>query len=135
MDSNARTKGVRKRTTALIVDDDRDARELYTYYLAGEGMNTVEADDGMHGLAKATSLVPDVITTDLRLPRMDGVQLCRSLKQQDRTRDIPIIAVTGSASAREIEAAKQAGCVSVLLKPCLPETLLDEIKRVLGLFD
>jgi len=134
MDWNARTKGVGKRT-ALIVDDDRDARELYTYYLAAEGLNTVEAEDGMHGLAKATSFVPDVITTDLRLPRMDGVQLCRSLKQQERTRDIPVIAVTRSVTAGEIAAAKQAGCISVLLKPCLPETLLDEIRRVLALVE
>jgi CheY-like chemotaxis protein len=122
-----------KRVTALIVDDDRDTREMYTLYLSAEGVNTVDAEGGFHALAKATTIVPDVIATDLRLPRMDGVHLCRSLKQQERTREIPVIAVTGSTTSGEVEAARRAGCVSVLLKPCLPETLLDEIRRVLAL--
>ena len=123
----------RKRVTALIVDDDRDTRELYTQYLSRSGVNTVEAEDGVHGLAKATSIVPDVITTDLLLPRMTGAELCRSLKGAERTRQIPVIVVTGSVRESEVEAAKQAGCVSVLIKPCLPETLLTEIRRVLAL--
>jgi CheY-like chemotaxis protein len=121
-----------KRVTALVVDDDRDTREMYTLFLLAEGVNTVDAEDGLHGLAKATSIIPDVITTDLRLPKMDGVNLVRSLKGQARTRQIPVIAVTG-ATPGEVEAARNAGCVSVLLKPCLPETLLTEIKRVLAL--
>ena len=121
------------RVTALVVDDDRDTREMYTLYLLAEGVNTVDAEDGLRGLAKATTIMPDVITIDLRLPRMDGVNLVRSLKQQERTRRIPVIALTGSATPGEVEAAREAGCVSVLLKPCLPETLLGEIKRVLAL--
>jgi len=121
----------RKRVTALIVDDHRDTRKLYTDYLSKKGVDTVEAEDGMRGLAKAHSMVPDVIATDIRLPFMTGVELCHSLKQQDTTRDIPIIAVTGCASYGEIDAALSAGCVSVLLKPCLPEELFAEIQRVL----
>ena len=76
-------------------------------------------------------VVPDVITTDLILSRMSGAELCRSLKGGVRTRHIPVIVVTGSAEESEVEAAKKAGCVSVLIKPCEPETLLEEIRRVL----
>lgn len=123
----------RKRVTALIIDDDRDTRELYTQYLSRSGVNTVEAEDGVHGLAKATSIVPDVITTDLILPRMGGAELCRSLKSAERTRGIPVIVVTGLVKESEVEAAKQAGCISVLIKPCLPDDLLAEIRRVLAL--
>lgn len=123
----------RKRVTALIIDDDRDTRELYTQYLSRSGVNTVEAEDGVHGLAKATSIVPDVITTDLSLPRMGGAELCRSLKSAERTRRIPVIVVTGLVKESEVEAAKQAGCISVLIKPCLPDDLLAEIRRVLAL--
>ena len=54
----------RKRITALIVDDDRDTRELYAQYLSRSGLNTVEAEDGVRGLEKAASIVPDVVTTD-----------------------------------------------------------------------
>lgn len=123
----------RRRVTALIVDEDRDTRELYALYLSRSGVNTVEAEDGLHGLAKAASIVPDVITTDLVLPRMDGTELCRSLKSAERTRQIPIIVVTGSVKASEVDAAKQAGCISVLTKPCPPDVLLAEIRRVLAL--
>ena len=122
-----------RRVTALIVDDNRDTREMYTYFLASQGVNTVEAEDGLHGLAKATTILPDIISTDLTLPRMNGIEFCRSLKQQERTRQIPVIALTGSASDADVKAAKKAGCVSVLTKPCLPETLLGEIHRVLDL--
>jgi len=64
---------------------------------------------------------------------MNGVQFWRSLKQQQRTQQIPVIAMTGSASESEVEAAKNAGCVSVLTEPCSPEALLAEIRRVLAL--
>ena len=119
------------RPTALIVDDDRAVREMYSSYLAAKGINTVEAEDGLHAVAKATSILPDVITTDIRLPVVNGIQLCRSLKRGELTRHIPVIAILGSASQNEVAAAKKAGCVSVLMKPCLPETLLNEIWRVL----
>jgi CheY-like chemotaxis protein len=121
----------KKRVTALIIHDNRDTREMYALYLSARGVNTVEAEDGFHGLAKATTIVPDVISTDLALPRMDGIELCRSLKMQDRTRQIPVIALTDLVSEDQISAAKRAGCVSVLLKPCSPEILLTEIQWVL----
>lgn len=122
-----------KRVTALIVDDDRDTREMYTYFLAGQGVKTIEAEDGAHALAKASSILPDIISTDLTLPHMNGVELCRSLKQHERTRLIPVIALTGRVSKDDAEEAKKAGCISVLTKPCPPETLHLEIRRVLAL--
>ena len=123
----------RKRVTALIIDHDADTRELYTQYLSRSGVNTVEAQDGMRGFAKATSIVPDVIATDLMLPGMNGAELCRSLKGAERTRQIPVILVTGSGRESEVDEAKRAGCISVLTKPCLPDELLTEIRRVLAL--
>src|SRR5436190_11314707 len=124
---------VRRQPTALIVDDDRDTREMYCCFLSAVGVNTVEAEDGMHGLAKALTILPDIVTTNLRLPRLTGLQLCRLLKQQTRTRAIPVIALSDSGTRDEVQAARNAGCVSVLAKPCLPEILLGEIKRVLAL--
>lgn len=122
-----------KRPTALIVEDDRHTREGYSHYLSICGVNTVEAEDGLHGLARATSILPDVISTDLSLPRMNGIELCRSLKQEERTRHIPVIVLTGSTSENEVEAARKAGCILVLMKPCAPSKLLEEILRVLDL--
>ena len=119
-----------KRLTALVVDGNRDTREMYTHYLSSRGLNTVEAEDGVHALAKAKSIQPDVISTNSSLPRLNGMDLCRTLQQQEQTRTIPVI-VLGDGDG-EFEAARQAGCVSVLPKPCSPDDLLEEIRRVLA---
>jgi CheY-like chemotaxis protein len=126
-------EAVSRRPTALIVEDDRPTREGLSLYLATFGVNTIEAEDGLHGLAQATSIVPDIITTDLSLPRMNGIEFCRSLKQQEETRHIPVIVLTGSTRETEVEAARKAGCISVLRKPCPPAKLLAEIRRILDL--
>lgn len=118
---------------ALIVDDHADTREMYALYLVSEGFQVVEADDCEQALGKAMTFLPDVIATDLRLTDGSGMQLCRRLKEQDGTKAIPIIAVTGLAMPGDVQSALASGCVSVLVKPCLPDTLLREIKRVLDL--
>jgi len=120
-------------TLALIVDYSRRERAEYIEYFAQHGINTVEAEDGLHGIAKAASLLPDVIAVDLRTPGPDAVDMCFRLKRQESTRHIPIIAVTENGTITEIDRAMRAGCASVLVKPCLPQMLLDEIRRVLGL--
>jgi CheY-like chemotaxis protein len=108
-------------------------REEYAKSLAQHGINTIEAEDGLHGMAKAASLLPDIIAADLRAPGRDVLDMCFRLKRQDSTRHIPIIGVTESGTIREIDQALRAGCVSVLVKPCLPNVLLAEIRRVLAL--
>ena len=84
------------RPLALIVDNDRDNCEMYAECLSTRGIRTVEADDGVQALAKASTLHPDIVAADLKLPHLDGAELCRRLKQQARTRDIPVIAVTAT---------------------------------------
>lgn len=120
------------RALALIVDYAQDEREAYAEYFAQHGISTVEAEDGVHGIAKAASLLPDVIAVDLRASHPDVVDMCFRLKRQDSTRHIPIIAVTESYTANEVEQALRAGCASVLMKPCLPSVLLAEIHRILA---
>ena len=123
----------RQRTLALIVDPAQDEREEYAEYLAQHGVSTAQAEDGLHGIAKAASLLPDVIAVDLRLSPEDVADMCRRLRQQDSTRHIPIVAVTENGTTSEVERALRAGCTSVLVKPCLPNALLNEIRRVLAL--
>jgi CheY-like chemotaxis protein len=120
------------RTLALIVDPADAERREYVEHLAQHGISTAEAQDSFHGIAKAASLLPDVIAVDLGMPRRDVVDLCTRLKRDDSTRHIPIIAVTENGTAAEVEQALRAGCASVLVKPCLPNVLLEEIHRVLG---
>ena len=72
--------------------------------------------------------MPDIILMDLALPKMDGWEATRRLKSDERTKHIPIVALTGHALAGHAEGARQAGCDSFVTKPCLPDALVAEIR-------
>jgi two-component system cell cycle response regulator DivK len=116
----------------LLVDDYPDAREMYSEYLEFSGFQVVEAANGMEALQRALDDHPDIILMDLSLPVMDGWEATRRLKADERTAHIPIVALTGHALAGISEGAKRAGCDAFVTKPCLPEDLVKEIRKVLG---
>jgi len=116
----------------LVVDDYQDAREMYAEYLQFSGFRVAEARNGNEAVAQALELKPDLILMDLSLPGMDGWEATRVLKADDRTRQIPIVALTGHALAGASEGAKRAGCDSFVTKPCLPDDLVVEVKRMLA---
>jgi two-component system cell cycle response regulator DivK len=120
-----------ERPRVLLVDDYPDAREMYTEYLKFSGFDVVEAGNGMEALQRAMDEAPDIILMDLSLPVMDGWEATRRLKANRQTASIPVIALTGHALAGISEAAKRAGCDAFVTKPCLPEDLVREIKRLL----
>ena len=115
----------------LIVDDFADNREMYTQFLEFSGFRVAEAQNGHEALDKAFALRPDLIVMDLSLPGLDGWEATRRLKADDRTRAIPIIALTGHALAGHSKGAMDAGCDAFITKPCLPERLMEEIKSML----
>jgi CheY-like chemotaxis protein len=117
----------------LVVDDFEDAREMYAEYFAFCGFRTVEAATGQQALEVARTSRPDVILMDLSLPGMDGWEATRRLKADPGTRSIPVLAVTGHALNGFSDGARQAGCDGFITKPCLPERLVSEVCRVLGL--
>ena len=116
---------------ALLVDRDCDTRKMYAQFLR-HSCAIEEADDGREALAKALSQHPDIIVTDSRLPGMSGVELCRILRSDAATRDTAIVFVTGDAFTADVERAQESGADAVLVKPCLPETLFLNIKRLLA---
>ena len=116
----------------LVVDDFHDNREMYTQYLAFAGYRVAEAIDGEDALAKARGLLPDVIVMDLSLPRLDGWEATRRLKKDPLTAAIPVIALTGHAMGGHAEGAMEAGCDAFVTKPCLPDDLVVEVRRMLG---
>lgn len=85
--------------------------------------HVVEAGDGIAALELMQQTRPDVVVTDLALPRMDGFELIERMRDDDRLRHVPVIALSGYSGAEHKERALQAGSDLVLLKPCLPETL------------
>lgn len=117
----------------LVVEDYQDAREMYAAYLQFSGYRVAEATNGFEAIEKARELLPDIILMDLALPKMDGWEATRQLKLDERTKHIPIVALTGHALAGHAEGARQAGCDSFVTKPCLPDALVAEIQRMLAL--
>jgi two-component system cell cycle response regulator DivK len=114
----------------LVVDDYRDARELYVESLRVAGFRVAEAGDGHEAVLQARALLPQVVLMDLSLPGKDGWQATRELKADPATRHIAVIALTGHAHGEEAAAA--AGCDAFLLKPCLPDALVAEVKAHLA---
>ena len=121
----------RVRPLVLIADGDSDTRELYEFGLTAFGFQTM-VDDGAHVVARAAESTPDVIVTDIRLPRYDGWGVVGELKRDARTRDIPIVLLTGYAAADVRERAGREGCAALLLKPYLPDELARALRELLG---
>jgi CheY-like chemotaxis protein len=121
-----------KKPVVLLVDDYPDAREMYAEYLEFSGFDIVQAGNGVEAIERARDSQPDVILMDLSLPVMDGWEATRRLKADDATKDIPVLAVTGHALSGVSNAATKAGCDGFITKPCLPEDLVAEIRKVLG---
>jgi CheY-like chemotaxis protein len=115
----------------MVVDDYPDAREMYSEYLEYCGFDVIQAANGMEALHRAADTNPDIILMDLSLPVMDGWEATRRLKADKRTAKIPVVALTGHALAGISEGARKAGCDAFVTKPCLPEDLVKEIRRVL----
>ena len=116
----------------LVVDDDLDTRELYRACFDTNGYRTAEAGTGSEAIASAVEIVPDVLLTDYVLPDVDGLAIAQRLKADPRTAGICIIMVTGYATPDLAIRAQAAGIERVLLKPCLPQTVMREVARALG---
>ena len=115
----------------LVVDDFPDNRDMYMQYLEFSGLRVAEAQNGHEALQQANTLLPDLIVMDLSLPGLDGWEATRRLKADPRTQSIPVIALTGHALAGHSKGAIEAGCDAFITKPCLPERLLEEIRKML----
>jgi CheY-like chemotaxis protein len=132
MESNTRSE-VHEGALILVVDDFEDNREMYAEFLQFSGYRVAEAATGFEALDQAFELRPDLILMDLSLPGIDGWEATRRLKGDDRTRDIPVVALTGHALSGHSKGAKEAGCDAFITKPCLPDVLVAEIRKLLAL--
>lgn len=116
----------------LVVDDFQDAREMYAECLDQSGFRVAQAESGDEAVAKALALQPALIVMDLALPGMDGWTATRTIKTDARTSRIPVVALTGHARSDASSAAHEAGCDAFLTKPCLPDEMVQIVRRMLG---
>jgi CheY-like chemotaxis protein len=115
----------------LLVDDTPEIRDMYADALGLAGLRVEPAADGLEGVEKAIALQPAVIVMDVNMPRLDGLAAARLLKQDVRTKAIPIILSTSEPLHRQ---ARQAGCV-FLQKPCSLMALVAAVQAQLQLED
>src|SRR6476646_4237723 len=116
----------------LVVEDDPETRHFYLQVLKTEGWHADEAHNGFQAFEKAVASVPDLILTDIAVPGLDGIELCRRLRADVRTRDIPILAITGYPDRRYRERAIGAGVDHILSKPSPPDLIVEEARRLLS---
>lgn len=115
----------------LIIEDEEDIRELIRYTLDREGFGVSEAGTGEAGLRSAADRNPDLVLLDLMLPGKDGLSVCRELKGDEATRNIPVIMVTARGEESDIVAGLELGAEDYVIKPFSPKVLAARIRSVL----
>jgi len=115
--------------TILLVDDSRVTRELMKVYLIAKDVNLIEAADGEEALTRIQKERPDLVLADLRMPKLDGQELCEAIHADPSIRSIPVVILT---SNRDLDSARRclnAGAREVLTKPIQPQPLLEAVNR------
>ena len=115
----------------LVIEDEPDIRELVRYNLEQEGFRVVEAGDGEQGLELVRKEKPALLVLDLMLPGIDGVQLCRTLREQPETADLPLVMLTARATEIDRILGLEMGADDYVTKPFSPRELVARVRAVL----
>ena len=115
----------------LIVEDNHAIADMLQNILVRLGYDFIAATNGKQGVNMAASQLPALILLDISLPEMDGFAAARQIRQNPKTRSIPILAVTGRASLEDQEACLQSGCNDYISKPFTFEGLASRIEKLL----
>ena len=115
----------------LVVEDDLDIRELISFNLQNEGHQVFEAKDGEAGIDKAREKLPDLILLDLMLPGIQGLDVCRIIKSDQETKEIPIIMVTALGQEEDIVKGLETGADDYITKPFSIKVLIARVNAVL----
>jgi two-component system cell cycle response regulator DivK len=115
----------------LVVEDDLLNRMFYSAVLEGQGFEVAIVHDGAHVLAEVETFAPDVITMDIHLPSISGLELIKQLQSDARYRDIPILAITAFAGRGEEARIRRAGARGYIAKPVSIARLISEIDALL----
>jgi two-component system chemotaxis response regulator CheY len=116
--------------TILTVDDSRAMRDMLKMALTNAGYEVVQAEDGVHGLEVLEGEEPDVIITDINMPRMDGFGFMEAVREDQRLRGVPILVLTTEFSPEKKQRARAAGATGWIVKPFDSEKLITAIRRV-----
>lgn len=117
-------------TTVLIVDDSRAMRDMLRHSLTTAGFRVIQAEDGLNGLEVLDTEKPDVIVTDINMPRMDGFGFIEAVRRDESCRATPVLVLTTEVDSEKKNRARAAGATGWIVKPFDPVKLVDAIRRV-----
>jgi two-component system phosphate regulon response regulator PhoB/two-component system alkaline phosphatase synthesis response regulator PhoP len=119
--------------TLLVIDDEPDIARLINKIFERRGYRILVATDGEEGLARSFAELPDLVLLDINLPGLDGWEVCRRIKEDARTRGIPVLLMSaGHDNLREAERALQLGASEFIIKPFVREVLIHNVERLLA---
>ena len=116
----------------LVIDDEPRLLKAITIRLKASGYEVITGQDGAEGLEKAKSLNPDLIVLDILMPKMDGYEVCRLLKFDEKYKSIPVIMLTAKAQDIDKAMGKKVGADDYITKPFETQDLVDKVKKHLG---
>jgi chemosensory pili system protein ChpA (sensor histidine kinase/response regulator) len=125
-------QGLRSQSVVMVVDDSLTVRRVTQRLLSREGYQVVLAKDGVDALEQLQAITPDVMLVDIEMPRMDGFDLSRNIRNDDRTRHIPIIMITSRTAAKHRSYAMELGVNEYLGKPYQEDELISTIKSFIN---
>ncbi|MDX8411468.1 MAG: response regulator [Mariprofundaceae bacterium] len=117
---------------ALVIEDNEDNLVLILFILEKNGCAVIAAEDGRTGIDMAIKKRPDFIILDIQLPDMDGLDVLKAIRRSEANGSIPIIAMTSYAMSGDRERLMQAGCTGYIEKPIEPETVMTQIRDIIG---
>jgi DNA-binding response OmpR family regulator len=120
------------KTKVLVAEDEQDIRNLITFSLEFCDYVVVQAANGQEALEKATAEQPDLILLDVSMPRLDGYEVCKLLKGQESTKDIPIAFLSARGQETEIKHGLELGAEEYILKPFAPDVLQQRVGSLLA---
>ena len=121
--------------TILIADDEPYLIRSLSYVLQREGYHVESAVDGQEAMSKIETLRPDLVFLDLMLPRLDGFQICRRIKERPDLRSIYVIILTAKGQQEDRRKGLQAGADAFMTKPFSPKEIIDKLRQILGSSD
>ncbi len=114
-----------------VIEDEEDLAELARFNLTAEGFRVVTKRSAEEGLTSLEKETPDLILLDLMLPKMDGLEFCRLIRSQPKTRNIPVVMITAKGEERDIVKGLESGADDYIPKPFSPKVLTARVKAVL----
>jgi len=117
--------------SALVIEDEADIADLIRYHLEKAGIKARVALRGDEGLTQAQKDPPDILVLDLMLPGLDGLEVCRRLKRDDRTVHVPILMVTAKGEESDVVTGLELGADDYVVKPFSPKVLIARIRAIL----